>query len=71
MKYKLRNEYTHDPDQALYEILMDRGVTDIESFINPTSNCELDPYDLENIDRAANKLLEHLRANSSILFVVD
>lgn len=71
MKYKLRNEYTHDPEQALYEILMDRGVTDIESFVNPTSDCELDPYDLENIDRAANKLLMHLRADNNILCVVD
>lgn len=71
MRYKLRNEYTHDPEQALYEILMDRGVTDIESFVNPTSDCELDPYDLENIDKAANKLLMHLRADNNILCVVD
>ena len=71
MIYRLRNNYTTNPDYALQEILIDRGVKDIENFLYPTSNCELDPYGLENIDLAADMLLRHLRADSKIMFVVD
>lgn len=71
MKYKLKKNYTTDPEAALEEILMDRGVTDIENFVNPSSVCELNPYLLKNIESAANRLLYHLRKGSSILFNVD
>ena len=43
MIYRLRNNYTTNPDYALQEILIDRGVKDIENFLYPTSKCELDP----------------------------
>ena len=39
--------------------------------MNPSSTCELNPHDLENIDHAAERLLHHLRRNSKILFIVD
>lgn len=71
MIYRLRNNYTTDPDYALQEILIDRGVKDIENFLYPTSKCELDPYKLENIDLAADMLLRHLRADNKIMFIVD
>lgn len=44
MKYKLRNNYTKDPEHALAEILKDRGVIDLYDFMNPSSECEYDPY---------------------------
>ena len=71
MKYKLRKQYSTNPSKALEDILKDRGVTDIENFLAPSSACELNPYDLDNIESAAEMLLKHLRANHSILFVVD
>lgn len=71
MKYRLRNQYSKNPQLALKEILIDRGVTDIENFIYPSKKCELNPYDLNNIEDAADKLLQHLRAKSSICFIVD
>lgn len=71
MKYKLKNNYSKDPTRAMYEILQDRGVKDIENFIKPTKKCELNPYDLDNIEIAADKLLWHLRNNSHICFLVD
>ena len=71
MRYRLRKEYSTNPDKALKELLQDRGVTDIENFLNPTSECELNPHLLKNIDAAAEKLLYHLRKNSDILFIVD
>ena len=72
MKYRLRNTYSTNPDKAIKEILQDRGVHEIEKFMNPSSDtCELNPYALENIDAAAEKLLYHLRKKSDILFIVD
>ena len=71
MKYRLRKEYSTNPDKALKELLQDRGVADIENFLNPTKDCELNPHHLKNIDAAAERLLHHLRRNSDILFVVD
>ena len=71
MRYRLRKEYSTNPDKALKELLQDRGVTDIENFLNPSDKCELNPHLLKNIDAAAEKLLYHLRKNSDILFIVD
>ena len=71
MKYKLRKEYTKNPDLALKEILQDRGVEDIESCVMPSKNCELNPYDLENIEAGAQMLLKHLKANNNILIIQD
>lgn len=71
MKYKLRKEYSTVPEKALGDILMDRGVTDLKNFLNPSVNCELDPYQLNNIEAAADRLLYHLRSNHKILFIID
>lgn len=71
MKYKLRNNYSKNPEEALYDILHDRGVSDIKNFIHPNKECELNPYNLNNIDMAAELLLKHLRNNSHICFIVD
>lgn len=71
MKYKLRDNYTTNPDYALVEILLNRGVKDIQGFLSPSPECELDPYDLENIEAGARMLLKHLQNNSRILLVVD
>ena len=71
MKYKLRNNYSTNPDKALKEILADRGVNEIDAFMNPAFQCEIDPYYLENIEAAADKLLYHLRRDSDIMFIVD
>ena len=71
MKYKLRKKYSTNPEKALKEILQDRGVQDIDNFMYPTPACELNAYNLKNIDAAADKLLYHLRKESKILFVID
>lgn len=71
MKYKLRKEYSKEPRMAIQDILKDRGVTDVYNFCHPSSECELDVHNLNNIERAADMLLGHLRRASRILFVVD
>ena len=71
MKYRLRNNYPTEPELAIPAILKDRGVKDVEEFMRPNKSQELNPYDLENIEAAAQMLLKHLRNNSEIMFVVD
>lgn len=71
MRYRLRKEYSTNPDKALKELLQDRGVQDIEQFMNPSMLCENDPYQLKNIDAAAEMLLHHLREKHKILFIID
>ena len=71
MRYRLRKEYSTNPDKALKELLQDRGVQDIERFMNPSMLCENDPYQLKNIDAAAEMLLHHLREKHKILFIID
>lgn len=71
MNYRLRNNFTKSSQQALEEILEDRGVKDIQLFTKPSSACELNPYDLENTEAGAQMLLKHLRKNNHILIIVD
>lgn len=71
MRYRLRNEYTKNPNYALQDILKSRGVKDIQNFLKPSKSCELDPYRLNNIKPAADMLLKHLRNNSEICMIVD
>lgn len=72
MNYKLRNAIQpRDIETCLEDILTLRGVEDIESFLNPSSKCELNPFNLDNVEEGAEMLLNHLNRKSRICFVVD
>ena len=70
LNYKLRNNFSKT-ENCLNEILMARGVEDVERFLYPTEQNELDPYLLNNIEKGRDLLVKHLKANSKILFVID
>lgn len=71
MKYKVRNIFSKDARRGFEEILIDRGVKDVECHIEPSASCLISPYKLDNIEAGAMMLLRHLNNNSKILFVVD
>ena len=72
MNYKLRDGNRQvNIETCLEDILTLRGVEDIESFLNPTKDCELNPFNLENVEEGAEMLLNHLNRGSKICFVVD
>lgn len=71
MNYRLRNNYSKESEKAIIDILHDRGVKNVEAFINPTKKNENNPYDLDNIREAAEKLLYHLQHNSYICILQD
>lgn len=74
MKYKLRNDYQPlNVDTCLEEILTLRGVKveDLEAFMLPSKEDELDPHLLDNIDEAADLYLWHLKKGGKICYIVD
>lgn len=71
MNYRLRNNYSKDESFCLQEILKDRGVEDIDKFLSPSKECELNPYLLDNIKEGAEMLLKHLRKGNRICIIVD
>lgn len=69
MKYKLINKEIKS--NYLKEFLVERGVTDIDGFLNPNSSFLQEPEGLANIEEAAFKLLSYVQGKSKILIVVD
>ena len=70
MNYVLKHNFSKDTE-CLREILEQRGVENVDESLKPSKECELNPYNLENIREGADMLLRHLRNDSGILMVVD
>lgn len=70
MNYVLKHNFSKDTE-CLREILEQRGVENVDEYLKPSKECELNPYDLNNIREGADMLLRHLRNDSGILMIVD
>lgn len=70
MNYVLKHNFSKNTE-CLREILEQRGVENVDEYLKPSKECELNPYNLENIREGADMLLRHLRNDSGILMVVD
>lgn len=70
MNYVLKHNFSKDTE-CLREILEQRGVENVDEYLKPSKECELNPYDLNNICEGADMLLRHLRNDSGILMIVD
>ena len=70
MNYVLKHNFSKDIE-CLREILEQRGVENVDEYLKPSKECELNPYNLENIREGADMLLRHLRNDSGILMIVD
>ena len=70
MRYKLIgvNDYLIDPIKT---ILNNRGITDIEKFLNLDESVVNDWRLLKNIEKAIDCLLTHIKAKSNIFVQVD
>lgn len=71
MNYKLKHNLSHTDRFPLESLLMAQGIENIEGYINPSSDYEQSPYDLENIKEAAMLLFDEMEKNSKTLLVVD
>ena len=70
MNYVLKHNFSKDTE-CLREILEQRGVEDVDEYLKPSKECELNPYNLDNIREGAGMLLRHLRNDNGILMIVD
>lgn len=73
MNYKLKWEtpLPHDATTCLGWLLAARGVEDIEGYVYPSKDYEINPRNLDNIDAAAHLLYKHLENDNNILIVQD
>lgn len=69
MKYKLVNKEIKG--NYLKEFLAERGITDIDGFLNPSNIFLHDPEDLSNAKEAAEKVLDYVNNKAKILTIVD
>lgn len=69
MKYKLINKDIKS--NYLKEFLTERGITDIDGFLNPSNIFLHDPEDLLNSKEAAEKVLDYVNNKAKILIIVD
>lgn len=69
MKYRLVNKEIKK--NYVEELLRERGVEDVEGFLNPTEN-SLEPYSaLCNIDKGARLLLNNIGENAQVALITD
>ena len=67
-KVKHNVDFSQETD-FLETILKSCGVKDIESFLHPSQNFELDPFSLDNMEEGVKLLNENL--NNEILIIAD
>ena len=71
MKYKIIGKNNYNATNLLYEILGNRGIKDIDKFLNIDDSVVTNPLDFKNMDIAVKCLLEHLEKESNILIIID
>lgn len=69
MKYKLVNSEIKEP--YVKNLLKERGVEDVDEYINPTKSYLNNPKKLNNIEKGAELYLNVIKHNGNILIVVD
>lgn len=70
MDYRLRELFPKD-EECLDAILKNRRVEDVYHYLYPSEDDELNPFDLDNIQAAVNKIIEHLQKDSRIGIIAD
>ena len=57
--------------EVLTKLLNQRGVEDVDAFLNPTPSLLHSPFLLKNMNEGIDLLAKHLNQKSRILIVVD
>ena len=69
MEYKLINP--RDKSSAIEQVLYNRGIEDIEHYLNTSDSDILDPITIMNIQKGAKMLVSHIAQNSKVLVQID
>lgn len=70
MKFKLINE-DNNSTNPVERVLKNRGITDVKKYLNVDHTSVIDRRNLDNIELAANTIVEHLKRGSNIFLQVD
>ena len=61
-----------NPDYtAIQQVLINRGIEDVEHYLNTSADDELSPLDLDNMEKGARLLVSHIAQKSKVLVIVD
>ena len=71
MNYKLYENSLNDPERVIETILLNRGITDPEAYLNLDESCCNDYENLDNIDDAVKLFDEHFERRDDICILVD
>lgn len=70
MEYKLINPRIPG-SSAIEQVLSNRGIQDINHYLNTTDTDILNPLDLDNIVQGAKMLVSHIAQNHKIFVIID
>lgn len=71
MNYKLYENSLNDTGQVIETVLLNRGITDPETYLNLDSLCCNDYENLDNIDDAVKCFNSHFEGGDLICILVD
>ena len=70
MEYKLISK-RKPGTSAIEHVLNNRGITEVEHYLNTTDSDILDPLRLDNMNEGAKMLVSHIARNSKVMVQVD
>lgn len=71
MNYKLYENSLNDPKRVIETILLNRGITDPEAYLNLNESCCNDYENLDNIDAAVKLFDFHFERRDDVGILVD
>lgn len=71
MKYKLINQFYDKTKSIIETVLLNRGIADPYTYVHLTDGYIQDYHDLENIEKAVERLTQAIENNEKIKIVVD
>ena len=71
MKYKLYKNSLNDTKQVAETVLLNRGITDPDTYLNLDSSCCNDYENLDNINNAVELFDKHFEGGDLICILVD
>ena len=71
MKYKLYESSLNDTERIVETILLNRGITDPEAYLNLDASCCNDYENLDNIDDAVKCFDKHFEGGDLVSILVD
>ena len=70
MEYQLINP-RRPGTSAIEQVLLNRGITDVQHYLNTDESDILSPLELDNMEKGAKMLVSHIARKSKVLVIID